>query len=574
MFRISRLDILIWLPRLVFFVVLAIFFNKYFTYLNAVIPFPYDWEPTDGDHLNFAHRIAQGFAIYLPMKDGQVLSIYNPLYHAFVALVGGVHSTLGFAREVSLLFWLLIPLVVFWYLIRKWGFFYSSLAALFIFLPAEKWMLIDIVQVGPNSTMAFIFVVTLLFAEKCVEKKNTGWWSWLLLGIIGALCYLAKQQGIIAIAVISVFFIFQRVCWRNIAMTMLGFFLLFMVSAYYLEFVNSGGYLRATLFDLHQIMDPNFHLAKTRLIEFLLAANFSFLICIAYSFYIFILGQAKLRLLTIWQVSFILHIPFLLAILGNGGGGPNYFLTIWISIVLLCLETVKKTESSCSIIAKVNIKKLVMIFLILALWGKSYHLHYALIACSAILIFFVALVPRGGRVDLIVSNLTSNTKSKDEGRQFIFANLLLVTLFVNIYIGIVETIRTLDKITLPNQSLEYKMQDYYQAISQLVSNKAASKVLTNRNIGALVFNDVVVENEGATMFSYAWNAPNIFNRDLILKSIQENKFDFITTGIQEYPEEVKIEIEKYYRPAFTKEINLYFGSVGVVTVFVPKDNIL
>jgi hypothetical protein len=500
--KITKLDLLIWLPRILFLVVAAIFLTKYFTYLNAVVPFPYDWEPTDGDHLNFAHRLAQGLPIYLPLKEGQVLSIYNPLYHAIVALLGGAQASLALARMISLFFWLLIPITIFFSFKKRWGFIYTAIASLVVLLPPEPSMLIDIVQLNPNSTMGFLFLATMLYANYCVEEKSASWYEWLLLGGISALCYLAKQQGLVALVITISFLFLQKIPKHKIMLTILGFSLIFLGSTVYLEYMNSGEYLRATLFDLHKIMITSSSLSKARLVEFLFKSNLFFIICVGYSFYASIKKDQPFSKLSIWQVSFVIHLPFLLAILGNGGGGPNYFLSMWISIVILCFEYLRVNQIKST------------------------------------------------------SKLTSQ--------------ILLLGLLINSCIGIKTISKEIDAIPLPGQQVKKMMEGYYESVAEIVAVKKSPNILTHRNIGAFVAANIQISNEGCTMFSYAWHFPSIFNRESILSQIRQKKFDFISTGLQEYPDEVKLEIIKNYQPILTKEVNLYFGKIGTVILFAPK----
>lgn len=566
--KMSKLSMIIWLPRVIFIICAMIFISKYFNYLYAVVPFPYDWEPTDGDHLNFAHRLAQGLPIYLSLNSGQVLSIYNPLFHSIVALIGGVNASLSFAREISLLFWLLTPLITLFYFKNKWGLFYAAIAAVLILLPAEPGMLIDIVHVNPNSLMAFIFLVSLLYATHCFDKKRTNWWNWLLIGALGSLCYLAKQQGLIAIAIITFYMFLRSLSFKIIALTLLGFFLLFLLSAFYFEFINSGEYLNMTLLEVSKLIDSNSHLARSRLFKFLFYAHPYFFVCILYSFYVFIYNRSNLKELSIWQVSFLLHIPFLLVVLGNGGGGPNYFLTLWISMILLCIDTVKKSKIFDRHI--LGMPKYILVLSLLGFWRATNYLNYPQMAFwLAVAISVIYLINQGSFYVSDIFYRYCNSKAK---YNLIFSNIVLITLFMNANYGIKTASNEINNLNLPSPVLEKKMHDYYQSIKDLVANKPAVKILTNRNIGALVSNGVNIENEGSTMFAYAWNNAALFNRNLLLNHIRQQRFDFITTGIQEYPKEVRDEIAIYYRPLFTREVNLNLGILGPVTVFVPNNN--
>jgi hypothetical protein len=147
---------------------------------------------------------------------------------------------------------------------------------------------------------------------------------------------------------------------------------------------------------------------------------------------------------------------------------------------------------------------------------------------------------------------------------------MLFLLCVNVSIGTISIYRDFNSISLPTAKLNYLMKNYYHAIDSLITTKESVKVLTNRNIGMLVQASVNVENEGSSLFQYAWLSDIYFNRDTILTSIREKKYDFITNGIQDYPEEVKSEINKKYKIVFNYEINLMYGKTGFVYTYVPK----
>ena len=497
-----------------FFAIALVCIGRYVNYISTILPFSYDWEPTDGDHLNFAHRLALGLPIYLPLNGGQALSVYNPLYHSLVALFGGQYASLSFARSISFIFWLLIPLAVFSYHIKRWGYFYAIVAAIIVWLPAEPGMLIDVVHVTPNSTMPFLFLSSLLYAQSCSESDSVSWWNWLMIGALAALCYLAKQQGLIAIPSIMAFLLIRRTCIRNILFVILGFMFVFIISTTYLEFMNSGQYLRMTFFDLNKIIHSSYKFALYRLIYFFIH-NFAFTFCVLLALFSM---KSQFRKLSIWHVSVILHIPFLLKILGNAGGGPTYFLTLWITMVLISVDFIKNNE------VKLSSLKIIPNFIIQI---KSDYLT-------------------------------------------LFSKILLFCLFINISIGTISIHREFNSITLPTPKLAAIMKDYYHSVKCLLSSKQDAKVLTNRNIGMLVSINANVENEGSTTFQYAWVSKGVFNRNLILKSIREKKYDLITSGWQDYPEDVKREIEANYKVTLINEVNLLCGKVGLVKTYTPK----
>lgn len=499
----------------IFFAIAILCIGRYLHYEATIATFPYDWEATDGDHLNFAHRIAQGLPIYLSMGAGQVLSIYNPLYHGLVALVGGVDAGMSLARSIALLFWLLCPISIIFFYRKQWGYLYSTLAATFILLPSEPYMLMDIVQVSPNSTMAFLFLCTLLTAEYCAKYAHDSWLAWLTLGALAAFCFLAKQQGIVAIGCVLPFLIIKRVRFSQIALVTVAFISIFTISYIYLESINSGQYLRATIFDLKQIMSYDPKLANTRLYSFVFLHNAAFTFCVIASL---LTVAFRLNKLSIWHVSFIIHLFFLLKILGNGGGGPNYFLTFWITTVLIC----------------------------------------------------VGLIAKFAHHNAEFSSPHFQISEKVHGRLSILANTMLVSLFVSISAGTISIHQQLNASVVPSIELKEIMRSYYQTIGDLVASKPDAKVLTNRNIGAWVATNAKIENEGSTMFQYAWIHGDIFQPDVVLTAIRNKKYDFIATGIQNYPANVENEIRSNYKIALVKEEILNMGNVGLSTVYIPK----
>jgi hypothetical protein len=489
--------------------------GRYFHYIVQVVAFSYDWEATDGDHLNFAHRIAQGLPIYLSLEAGKVLSIYNPLYHAFVALVGGADAGMSLARGVSFLFWLLCPLAIFFYYAKKWGLFLSAIAAVFVWLPSEPGLLLDIVQVSPNSTMAFMFLATLLLAEYCVEKKDDSWRVWVLLGVFAALCFLAKQQGIIAIGSVMAFLLVRRIPVWKMAAVMAGFAVMFGLAYAYLEWVNSGQYLRATISDLKIIMSHDPELAESRLYGFVIQNNAVFALAALLSIAAMALRVTKL---SIWHVSFVLHLIFLLKVLGNAGGGPNYFLTMWITMVLVGVGLVASLTKAPTEIS-------------------SPYFH-----------------------------LSANSQVRIEG----LTKLLLIGLFVSISIGTISIHRQLNASVIPSPELEKLMEEHYQAVGKLVQERPNAKILTNRNIGALVAHGANVENEGSTMFQYAWAHGEIFQPSVVITAVREKQYDLIVTGIQPYPRIISDAIAANYKVALLQPEILSLGNVGLSTIYIPK----
>jgi len=497
----------VWLPRILFLAVATACLSLYLRYIASILTFPYQWEPTDGDHLNFAHRIAEGLPVYLPLKSGQVLDIYTPLYHTLIAVLGGPHAGMILARLIAFTAWLLIPIGILFFYRNKWGIFYALIAAIFVWIPPEKFMLIYMVQVSPDALMAFLFFATLLTAEKCAENATASWWMWSSIGILGCLCFLAKQQGIIAFAVAGIYLLIRRTQLKPLAWTACGFLLIFLVSSACLEMVNRGQYFYAIFIDLRHIMVVSRRLACHRLAVFLFKENLFFFIGICTSLGLVISNKIKL---TIWHISFFLHIPFLLAILGNEGGGPNYLATFWITLVIIAIDTV---------------------------WNCANYSY---------------IPPRNIRLP------------------FFFSQLLLLSLFCSEAFGMRTAYQDLNTVGRPSRQDALNTERYSKEVASLLAGKHDARILANRNIGVFVAHNENITDEGGATFQYAWAHPDRLDQNIILNAIDEKKYDFIITGIQKYPPNVEKALEKNYKVALSGQINLIFKNTGLQSVYVPK----
>ena len=557
----NKLKLCEWTLGITFFLLSSICLFRYLDYINAVILFPYEWGPSDGDHLNFAHRLAKGLPIYFSMKTGSVLSIYTPLF-------GGEHASMAVARIISFLFWLASPLLVGCYFRKRWGYFYAGLAAVLIWISPEPYMLMTAVYVTPTTTMAFLFLAALIYCNYCLEEAKNSFWQWPLLGIITALCYLAKQPGIIAIA--SVFFIvlIRGLSAQKIGLILIGFIFVFIPSTIYLEVSNSGQYLNATFFDLNKITNGGISLSRHRIFDFLFYHHWAFTLCVIISFYLLWLRQIKID---IWHVSFLLHVPLLLFILKNGGGGADYFLSFWIVIVLINIGLIKNFWSNFEIsknkseITKRNLKKL---------GGLPATLLCIIVIIAAILLnFWIAIIlvsfgfTKKGKdfFKILINKIRLRQKNLID-----LPRLLIALLFINGATASISIVNEMQNFPMPTNAMQNLMRSYDNEIGKLVSSKSSVLALTNRNIGALVSHNINVENEGSTQFQYLWHLQTESNRKSLISKIKAKNFDLITTGLQSYPEEIQRSIKENYKLAFNSEIVLNSGKTGVVFVYIPK----
>jgi len=428
--------------------------------------------------------------------------------HKPIAILGGPHAGMILARSIAFAAWLLIPIGIFTFYHHKWGAFYALIAAIFSWLPPERQMLIYMVQVSPDALMAFLFLAALLMAEKCTEKDSSAWWMWASTGAVACLCFLAKQQGIIALAAAGAYFLIRRAKFKPLLWFTVGFLLIFLASTIYFEITSHGQYFYAIFLDLHRIMITSKGLARYRLAVFLFKENLFFAAGIYAGLWLVLSRKTKL---TIWQVSFFLHIPFLLKILGNAGGGPNYLATFWITIVMAAID---------------------------AVWNCDYADHAP----------------------------STSTKIRPS---FIFSQLLLLSLLCSETFAMRTIYQDLNMVGRPSHQNALDAEQYSKKIAALLAGKPNAKILTDRNIGAFVAHNANITDEGSSTFEYAWAFPSC-NQNIILNAIKGKEYNFIVSGLQPYPANITQAIEKNYRVALSGQINLIFKNAGLQRVYVPK----
>ncbi|MCP4179892.1 MAG: hypothetical protein GY756_19190 [bacterium] len=470
-------------------------FYKYCNYAVSIIRFPFEWEPTDGDHLNFSHRIAQGLSIYKKMANGEVLSIYNPAYHYLLSIFGS-NVSFSIARIISSIFWLFCPILIFLFNKNKFGLQLSILASIAIMVPATSGLQIELVNVSPTSMMIFLFILSMSYIDLIVSRNECSYLKLLLAAFLLVLCFFTKQQGIVASAACLVVLIVNRFSYKKIIYFTSTGVILFILITFYLEFQNSFSFLDATFWDLGKVMEYKKSLLFRRILGFGIR-NF---ICVSFAFGIIIYSIIKRIKLNVWEISIIIHIPYLLITLGNGGGGESYWLTFWISIILTIFNYLQRYKT-------------------------------------------------------------------ERNRFFL---LMFILVFINSFYGIYRNIIEISNKNLPDNQLVKTMELNYLEIAELIEKEKPKSILSNRNTGALISVGFILENEGCTMFSYAWNKSPTFDKSIVLKKVQDKDYDLIVSGLQPFPDDLnKVIFENYYLHS-ESQVNLIYGNLGSQQIWKPR----
>jgi hypothetical protein len=156
-------------------------------------------------------------------------------------------------------------------------------------------------------------------------------------------------------------------------------------------------------------------------------------------------------------------------------------------------------------------------------------------------------------------------RSKTFKFRFVVHALLSYLLILSPYLSF----KSLNAIKFPSDKIELNSREFYRQVDFYAPNEGC-KALVNRNSYAFVKAGCDIDAEGAITFSYAWNYPEIFNRNYISENIICKKYDLISDGITKFPSDVSSLIELYYVRIYSAEVNLYYGITGIQNIYVPN----
>jgi hypothetical protein len=484
----------------------------YIYYLYKIVFFPFEWEPTDGDHLNFANRVSEHLPIFFNLQSGNILSVYNPLYHFLIAVVNLEVNQFIVARFISAIFWILCPILIYFYFKRRTTRVNAFTASITVLFPIQSGLLVDMVQVTPAATMVFLFLITILLTDSIQTSKYPTLLIFTL-GILSSLTFLAKQQGIILFFVLLGYFLVNKLSIRRIVMYIFSALFTYYLVAVSISFVEGNDLIAATVTEVPSIIKTYWKLSVIRLSSF----SFSNIFLILLSVYA-LMQSCLHRKINIWEVSLLMHIPFLLFILKNGAGGSNYFTTFWLSVVVVSCNLIFIPNQSHKSIPSVS------------KWG-FFNFEFSL------------------------------NKKKPSA--------LYILLSVSILLGQLTFIKDVAKMNLPNKELRETMLNASARGELLVKQGKRIEMLTNRNIGVFLDQRIEINNEGCSLFG-AWVHLENFEKNILLEKIGAQRYDYISTGLQPYPKDVQSKIDRYYKVIYSYPTNYYFGQIGTQSIYGPK----
>ena len=486
--------------------------SKYGFYIYQSTNFPFDWEPTDGDHLNFAMRLAAHQPIYFTSESGHLLSVYNPLYHFLISVLSGGTPSFFVARAVSSGLWILVLVIVISGVkIRRINLYSLIILNLLVFPPVQG-MILDTVQIGPSSLLGLMFLVTGLTFDKIDRAMNNRVFLLYVAGVLAGLTFFSKQQGMI-VAIAGILFLILKIrLKRYVLIFATAALVTLFIGITLIDSIKGNTFLRSTVIDLNGQIPGYWKLGARRLAEFALI-NSGILAVV-------LLGIKKVNLniknLTFWHISFFTHIPFLFYILRNGGGGPNYFLTFWITLIMILIDSDQLLDFT-------------------EYWKKFSRRESKLETNFTNKVYLIA-------VPLVI--LTS-----------VYGSFINFKILNNIYFP--------QKIHVSNSNALQKF-----AQNHVVSGSCS--ILTARNSGVFLSSKCDIDSENVITFQYAWNVDKKINKEIIKDRIKSKQYDLISTGVGTYPPEILKLIEDNYVLGIEKEINFNYGQIGRMRVYIPE----
>ena len=490
----------------------------FLSYVWAIVRFPYDWEPTDGDHLNIVFRILHRQNIYSNWHDGAILNLYNPGFHYLMAALSPwVAPTLSSGRTLSAFAFFgcvaFILAAVMTYksnLSRTMRISIASLVALCTVSVDFENMTMDLIHISPNTLYTFWALASLYclfnWDQSVSDDQPRKLWPLALCAVFATFAYLTKQQGVycpVTVFVVLALRHARKSEWALFTVVAGG---LTLAAIAYLEIRNHGTFLRSTLLNVPQVYRSPFHEAQKRIIKFSYQSSPWVLLTLAG-----LVAQRDARKWNVWQISVPIQLIFLFQTAGNVNGGPNYFFSFWCTLLI------------CSGVTAIDFFA-----------NESSRLGFSSCRPRILTLGFLLILPN-----------------------LLYADILNPVILTKL---------------LPNRAvLDPMMKSNYDKIRELVEASSNKEVLVDRVIGGWVVAGAEVENEFCTLINAWYSKSDVFNRPAFLEKIRTRKYAFIVSGLIPIPDEVMVVVNEVYRPSLTMTTNLWMGQVvSDVTVYAPK----
>lgn len=288
-----------------------------------LLAYPYEWAPSESDHIHYASRLLHGETIYKDNNTFPLLSMnYPPGYHILLAVaLKFLGPTLFAGRIVSIVIAAALIFMIYTVVRRESDF--KLLAAV---------MALSVLAYGPVSIwlamvrMETLYVLLALAGIYLISKHERGHTYTILAAVCLACSFFTKQPGLFALGA-ALLFLFARKEYRR-GFELLAVFLLLTIPLNMTINALTDGWYYKQLFGLntHRAFAwwrKDFLLSFIRVMPVFLAAT-------CYE----ILQEIRERKLSIWTCYLLGSLSVALLIF-FGGTGENYFLPLFSAVLIM-----------------------------------------------------------------------------------------------------------------------------------------------------------------------------------------------------------------------------------------------
>lgn len=184
---------------------------SFLIYEFQLLSYPYDWEQTEGDHLNYASLISKGQPIYSDNNQLPMLFIlYPPGYHIlYASLIKIFGETLLIGRIISLLSIVLIILIIYWVIVSETNNKKLALISSGIFLSSK--LIMSQLPFGRVNALYISLTLLGIYLVWKMEKTNEyNWYYYLIISLIFMISIYTKQLAMIPFLLCIIYLLFKK----------------------------------------------------------------------------------------------------------------------------------------------------------------------------------------------------------------------------------------------------------------------------------------------------------------------------------------------------------------------------
>lgn len=285
--------------------------------------YPYDWEPSESDHIYYATRILNGEPLYTDNNRFPLLCMnYPPGYDLLLSLpvmLFGPNMLTG--RIFSLILSGLLGLIIYKVIVKETGWRFLGLVmslSLLAYGPVSAWLTI--------IRMETMYVALALLGMYLLSKHEQGYGYIVLSAFCIACAFFTKQQGLFALGA-GILFLLANKEYKKCAALVVLVVLLTLPLDLGLNYLTDGWYNKH-LFSSH--FHREFSWWRIRFLSRLVWASPVFFAAACFG----IVHELKERRPSVWTTYLFCALPVALLILFEGAA-DNYFIPLFAGVLIV-----------------------------------------------------------------------------------------------------------------------------------------------------------------------------------------------------------------------------------------------